>query len=117
MKKLVLLALMLLCNTVLAQIKVKGVIESDYGKLNGVHIKNQKNDEILTVSTNDGAFEFELDEPSLVGFSFVGMQTQLIRIEESENNLEINLFAEVEELENVEVVKNRKKTYIDKYRE
>ena len=50
-------------------------------------------------------------------FSFVGMQTQLIRIEESENNLEINLFAEVEELENVEVVKKRKKTYIDKYRE
>jgi tetratricopeptide (TPR) repeat protein len=117
MKKLVLLTLMLLCNTVLAQIKVKGVIESDYGKLNGVHIKNQKNDEILTVSKNDGAFEFELDEPSLVGFSFVGMQTQLIRIEESENNLEINLFAEVEELENVEVVKKRKKTYIDKYRE
>ena len=117
MKKLSLLALLLVCNAVIAQITVRGVVETDYGLLNGVHIKNQKNKELLTVSTNDGVFEFELNEPSLVGFSYMGMQTQLIRIEESEENLEVNLFAEVEELENVEIVKKRKKTYLDKYRE
>ena len=75
MKKLSLLALLLVCNAVMAQITVRGVVETDYGKLNGVHIKNQKNKELLTVSTNDGVFEFELNEPSLVGFSYMGMQT------------------------------------------
>ena len=109
MKKLSLLALLLVCNAVFAQIMVKGVVETDYGKLNAVHIKNQKNQELLTVSKNDGVFEFELNEPSLVAFTYMGMQTQLIRIEESEENLEVNLFAVVEELENVEVVKNVKK--------
>lgn len=84
------------------QLKVKGTVTGDGSLLPGVSV-SVKGDQVGSVTDFDGNFEISANKDDVLVFSFVGFKTLEVDLE-GRNNLEVNLIADVSELDEVVVV-------------
>ncbi len=84
------------------QLKVKGTVTGDGSLLPGVSV-SVKGDQVGSVTDFDGNFEIPANKDDVLVFSFVGFKTLEVDLE-GRNNLEVNLIADVSELDEVVVV-------------
>lgn len=84
------------------QLKVKGTVTGDGSLLPGVSV-SVKGDQVGSVTDFDGNFEITANKDDVLVFSFVGFKTLEVDLE-GRNNLEVNLIADVSELDEVVVV-------------
>lgn len=84
------------------QLKVKGTVTGDGSLLPGVSVA-VKGDQVGSVTDFDGNFEISANKDDVLVFSFVGFKTLEVDLE-GRNNLEVNLTADVSELDEVVVV-------------
>ena len=84
------------------QLKVKGTVTGDGSLLPGVSV-SVKGDQVGSVTDFDGNFEISANKDDVLVFSFVGFKTLEVDLE-GRNNLEVNLTADVSELDEVVVV-------------
>ena len=84
------------------QLKVKGTVTGDGSLLPGVSVA-VKVDQVGSVTDFDGNFEISANKDDVLVFSFVGFKTLEVDLE-GRNNLEVNLTADVSELDEVVVV-------------
>ena len=84
------------------QLKVKGTVTGDGSLLPGVSV-SVKGDQVGSVTDFDGNFEIPANKDDVLVFSYVGFKTLEVDLE-GRNNLEVNLIADVSELDEVVVV-------------
>lgn len=84
------------------QLKVKGTVTGDGSLLPGVSVA-VKGGQVGSVTDFDGNFEISANKDDVLVFSFIGFKTLEVGLE-GRNNLEVNLTADVSELDEVVVV-------------
>jgi TonB-linked SusC/RagA family outer membrane protein len=84
------------------QLKVKGTVTGDGSLLPGVSVA-VKGGQVGSVTDFDGNFEISANKDDVLVFSFIGFKTLEVGLE-GRNNLEVNLNADVSELDEVVVV-------------
>ena len=84
------------------QLKVKGTVTGDGSLLPGVSVA-VKGEPVGSVTDFDGNFEISANKDDVLIFSYVGFKTLEVDLE-GRNNLDVNLIADVSELEEVVVV-------------
>ena len=84
------------------QLKVKGTVTGDGSLLPGVSVA-VKGEQVGSVTDFDGNFEISANKDDVLIFSYVGFKTLEVDLE-GRNNLDVNLIADVSELEEVVVV-------------
>jgi TonB-linked SusC/RagA family outer membrane protein len=84
------------------QLKVKGTVTGDGSLLPGVSVA-VKGDQVGSVTDFDGNFEISANKDDVLVFSYVGFKTLEVDLE-GRNNLDVNLIADVSELDEVVVV-------------
>lgn len=84
------------------QLKVKGTVSGDGSLLPGVSVA-VKGGQVGSVTDFDGNFEISANKDDVLVFSYVGFKTLEVDLE-GRNNLDVNLIADVSELDEVVVV-------------
>ena len=84
------------------QLKVKGTVTGDGSLLPGVSVA-VKGEQVGSVTDFDGNFEISANKDDVLIFSYVGFKSLEVDLE-GRNNLDVNLIADVSELDEVVVV-------------
>ena len=84
------------------QLKVIGTVTGDGSLLPGVSVA-VKGEQVGSVTDFDGNFEISANKDDVLIFSYVGFKTLEVDLE-GRNNLDVNLIADVSELDEVVVV-------------
>ena len=96
-----------------AQNSIEGRITNDGNPLSPVHVTNLKSG-LTTTSNKEGRYQILALPKEELQFTYVGMDTVNIIVEDVTRILNINMELRVEELDEVTVSEKKKKTYQDK---
>ena len=117
MKNLMFIFIGLVSVGVLAQSKmIKGKVFNEGTSLQGANITILDKD-IVAVSAFDGSYSIQANEGDILQFSYVGFKTVEILVEDVTDILNITLYAEVNELDEVTVTERAKKVIIETQRD
>ena len=113
MKSKFLVFCLLISTGILAQTKtIKGKVFLENAPLKNVNIQILDAPTIVA-SASDGSYQIEANEGDIIQYSFVGLKTVKIFVEDVTSILNISMFPEINELDEVTVVDRDKKVEIN----